>query len=82
MAACGRGIINLMPKLVSSVSNAAVIRAVYHHSHRWATTDELADHLRAEPDAVAKVLRDLQRSRLLACRQRDNRRVWMPWDTV
>lgn len=67
----------------ADISSQRVIGAVYElasRQSRWPTLTEIAAYLQCKPDVVADHLNTLKRKRLFRDRQRDRRRVWMPWE--
>ena len=67
------------------ISTSTVVRAAYELHTRfghWPSSGDLAEYLQAKEGTVRARLLELRRARLFRDRQRDGRRVWMPWGAV
>jgi len=66
----------------SELSTTRVMSAIYEckgRLGRWATSAEIASYLEVPVKDVRPLLAELRVKRLFRDRQRDNRKVWMPW---
>lgn len=67
----------------ANIDSRTVMNAIWRlhdRARRWPTVAEIADYLEVDEKIVRPLLRELKSARLYRDRQRDNRRVWMPWD--
>lgn len=70
---------------MATINSRTVIGAIYQlnqRHRRWPTSAEIASYLEVDRREVVPLLRELNDSRLFRSRQRDRRKVWMPWETA
>jgi DNA-directed RNA polymerase specialized sigma subunit len=71
-----------MPADRVQATGAMVMRAIYDLEKRlgrWPTAQEIAEYLKVAREEVRPILGDLHNARLFKERQRNGRKVWLPW---
>jgi hypothetical protein len=70
---------------MATISTTTVIGAMYQLKTaygRWASAQEIADYLEVDRRVIAPLLAGLRDRRVFRDRQRDGRKVWMPWEAT
>lgn len=69
----------MSPKITASTVMSA-IHELYRSTAHWPTADDIAGYLEVDRAVITPLLRELRDRRLYRSRQRNRRKVWMPWE--